>query len=85
MPTTPPKRPDSEPLYPLTPLYEGWVAWWQDMFSIYTQMVNAQWRLTNTALDTFRPWIEPGALIEQMLGGEPHTTTPPREPPSPRR
>ena len=79
MPTTSPEQSGSDPLCPVTSLYEGWVSWYQDMVSIYAQMVDAQWRLTNTLLDTFRPWIEPGAMIEQMLGVEPHKITP--EPP----
>jgi len=68
------QQPDLTPTHALPPLFEAWAAWSQDMFSIYSQMLTAQWRFANTTLGAFTPWLEPAvAMTEQMLGGpEPH-------------
>jgi len=46
------------------------------MFSIYSQMLTAQWRFANTTLGAFAPWLEPVvAMTEQMLGAAQNITT----------
>ncbi len=74
------QQPDLTPTHALPPLFEAWAAWSQDMFSIYSQMLTAQWRFANTTLGAFTPWLEPAVamteqIAEQMLEAAQNLTT----------
>ncbi len=80
MPMTSPQQPDPTQPHALPPVYEAWTRWYRDVFSIYSQVLAAQWRFANTMLGTFGQWLEPGVamtehIAEQMLDAAQNITT----------